>query len=112
MNQEHSKEKFILIISTANSLDEAEKMAELLVKEKTAACVSISSPVLSVYQWRDNVETEKEVMLFIKTVEGNYQKVERMILENHSYEVPEIIALPIVNGEEKYLRWLRDNSKV
>lgn len=86
-------------------------MAELLVKERAAACVSVSSPVLSVYRWQENIESEKEVMLFIKTTAANYQKVERLITENHSYEVPEIIAMPIVDGEEKYLRWMADNTR-
>lgn len=105
------KEEFILIISTANNSDEAKKLAELIVKEQAAACVSVSSPVLSVYRWKSNVETEKEVMLFIKTVKNNYQRVEQLIIKNHSYEVPEIIALPITQGEERYLQWILDNTK-
>jgi len=107
---EKNKEEYTLIISTINSLEEAEKLAEMLVKEKTAACVSVSSPVLSIYRWKDNVETEKEVMLFIKTTRENFPKVERLILENHSYEVPEIIAIPILYGEKRYLTWLSANT--
>lgn len=104
----HNEEEFILIVTTTNKPDEAEKLAGLLVKEKKAACVSISSPVKSVYRWQGNVEIEAEIMLFIKTLKANYQQVERLIRENHGYDVPEIIALPIVRGEEQYLSWLRE----
>ncbi|MCK4763290.1 MAG: divalent-cation tolerance protein CutA [Candidatus Aminicenantes bacterium] len=102
------REEFILIVTTVGKPDEAEKLAGMLVKERKAACVSISSPVKSVYRWQGNVEVEAEIMLFIKTVKANYQKVEQLIRENHSYDVPEIIALPIVQGEVKYLQWLRE----
>lgn len=108
--QERNNQDFILIISTVNNIGEAEKLAALLVKERAAACVSFSSPVTSVYRWRENVEVEREVMLFIKTIYGNYKKVEELILENHIYEVPEIICLPIINGHEKYLDWVTDNT--
>jgi periplasmic divalent cation tolerance protein len=106
------EKEFILVISTAKNPDEASRLAELLVKEEAAACAAVSSPVMSVYRWKGNIETEQEVMLFIKTVKDNYNLVERLIRENHSYEVPEIIALPIIQGEEKYLQWMIDNTVV
>lgn len=112
INEGHHNTEFILVISTANNAEEAKKLAGLIVSEKAAACVSISSPVTSVYRWKNKVETEQEVMLFIKTVQENYKTVERLIRKNHSYEVPEIIALPIISGEEKYLRWISDNTKI
>lgn len=108
---ENNKQEFILIISTTNNPAEANKLAGLLVEEKAAACVSISSRVTSVYRWKSNVEREEEIMLFIKTVKDNYKKVETLIVENHSYEVPEIISLPLTGGEEKYLQWIVDNTE-
>jgi len=108
--KESNKKEFILIISTANNPVEAKKLAGLLVEERVAACVSMSSPVTSVYRWKNKVETEEEIMLFIKTVKDNYKKVEKLIVENHSYEVPEIISLPITAGEEKHLQWIADNT--
>lgn len=104
----NSKEEFVLIITTANKVEEAEKLAALLVEEQKAACVSISSPVKSVYRWQGNVEIEPEIMLFIKSLKTNFREIEQLILENHSYDVPEIIAIPIVQGENKYLSWLRE----
>ena len=107
----NNKQEFVLIISTTNNPDEAEKLAGLLVGERVAACVSISSPVTSIYRWQNNVEREQEIMLLIKTVKDKYEDVKKLILKNHSYEVPEIIMLPIIRGEEKYLQWIIDNTK-
>ena len=84
-------------------------MAELLVKEKVAACVSISPHVVSVYQWKGKLETEEEVMLFIKTTRANYPNVEKVIKNNHSYDVPEIIVLPVLEAEEKYGLWVKES---
>ena len=75
--ESNEKKEFILIVSTVNNPAEAKKLAGLLVEEKAAACVSVSSPVTSVYRWKSNVETEEEIMLFIKTVKNNYEKVEK-----------------------------------
>jgi len=110
LKQQKNNTDFVLILSTAKNIGEAEKLAALLVKERAAACVSLSSPVTSVYRWRDNVEIEKEVTLFIKTIVENYKKVEELILNNHKYEVPEIICLPIIDGEPNYLNWIVENS--
>lgn len=101
---------FILVITTTNELAEAKKIAEFLVNKKAAACVSISSQVLSIYQWKGKIEMEEEVMLFIKTMRNNYSLVESMIQELHSYEVPEILAIPIEFAEKDYSLWLRQSS--
>lgn len=103
---------YSLIITTTNDRDEAKRIAELLVKKGAAACVSISSPVNSIYKWEGRIEVENEFMLFVKTVKQNYSIIETLIKENHSYEVPEIITLPIENGEENYLNWLAGNSQI
>ena len=87
-------------------------MASLLVAEKAAACVTISSSVTSFYRWQGKVEQEEEVILIIKTIEDNYQKVESTIKENHHYDVPEIIALPINLGEKSYLKWIKENTEI
>ncbi len=102
--------EFILIITTTNDQEEARHLASLLVGGKTAACVSISSAVISVYRWQGKIEHEDEFMLYIKTTKENYSKVEKIIQENHHYEVPEIIAIPLVNGEMSYLRWIAENT--
>jgi periplasmic divalent cation tolerance protein len=103
--------EFSLIISTIGDRQEAARLADLLVSQQVAACVSISSPVYSVYTWQGKIEHAEEFMLFIKAPARNYPLVEKLILEHHSYEVPEIIALPIVEGEKNYLEWLTGNSR-
>jgi len=105
----HKQSDFIVILTTTNELKEAKKIAEFLVNKRAAACVSISSQVLSIYQWKGKVEIEEEFMLFIKTIRDNYSLVESIIQELHSYEVPEIVAFPIEFAEKEYSLWLEQN---
>ncbi|MCK4943912.1 MAG: divalent-cation tolerance protein CutA [Candidatus Aminicenantes bacterium] len=109
-NPSSNPNEFILVITTTNSLKEAKKIAKLLVKRNCAACVSISSPVLSVYKWRDKIENEDEFMLIIKTIGSSYSTVESLIRDQHSYELPEIIAVPLSEIEDSYSRWVLQNS--
>jgi periplasmic divalent cation tolerance protein len=106
----HKNSDFILVITTTSELAEAKKIAEFLVNKKAAACVSISSKVLSIYKWKGKAEMEEEFMLFIKTIRDNYSLVESIIQEIHSYEVPEIMAIPIEFAEKDYSLWLKQNS--
>lgn len=107
----HLGGKFVLILTTTHDKNEAKKLADIIVDAGAAACVSISSPVTSVFTWKGKVETEDEFMLFIKTAVKNYSLVEKLIQDNHSYEVPEIVSLPIENGETSYLQWMAENSR-
>lgn len=100
----------IFVLTTTDDIDEARKLAEQLVDEKLAACVSISPPVLSIYRWGDKIEKEDEFMLLIKTVKTNYQRIEGFIKKNHSYDVPEILCFPVQGAEKDYGNWLRENT--
>ena len=71
--------------------------------------MSVSPSVISVYQWKGKIERENEVMLFIKTSEPNFHNVKELIKKNHSYDVPEIIVLPVSEAEEKYHQWIMDS---
>jgi periplasmic divalent cation tolerance protein len=102
---------FILVLSTIDDIEKAQDIARKLVEGRLAAGVSITSPLTSIYRWKGKVWNETECMLVIRTRERNYPEVEKLIQENHSYELPEIIVVPIVNGEEKYLSWLSGNSR-
>lgn len=102
---------FILVLSTIDDRGKAQDIARMLVERRMAAGVSITSPLTSIYRWKGDIRNETEYMLVIRTRELNYPEVEKLIQENHSYELPEIIAVPIVNGEEKYLSWLSGNSQ-
>ena len=100
----------LLVLTTVNSQEKALALAEIIVGEKAAACVSVIPTVHSIYRWQGAVESETEVLLLIKTKEDSYQAVESLIRRNHPYDVPEIIALPISRGEKNYLSWLSENS--
>ena len=95
-----------LILTTAPNLKEARAIARTLVTKRLAACVSVKPGWLSSYRWEGRVQTAKEVLLLIKTTERQFNKIETVIRQNHSYEVPEIIAIPVHKGSKEYLSWL------
>jgi periplasmic divalent cation tolerance protein len=96
----------IVILSTCATADEATRIARALVEKRLAACVNIGSPVQSVYRWKGAIEEASEIPLTVKSTRELFPRVRAEIERLHSYEVPEIIALPIVDGAEGYLRWL------
>jgi periplasmic divalent cation tolerance protein len=99
----------IVIFVTAGSEAEAEKIARALVEEQLAACVNILNPIRSIYRWQGQVADDREWLLLIKTRAERFAAVESRVKALHSYQVPEVIALPIVAGAEGYLRWLRES---
>jgi periplasmic divalent cation tolerance protein len=99
-----------VVLVTASSQNEAEKIASALVNDKLAACVNIFS-VSSIYTWEGKVHNEPEWQLVIKTDLAFFSQLEAKIRELHSYTVPEIIALPIVQGSQSYLHWMEDNIR-
>lgn len=101
----------IVIFTTCASEEEALKIAHALVEECLAGCVSIASPVHSVYRWEGKICDEKEWVLIIKTGRERFEELERKIKSLHSYSVPEIICLPIVGGSLDYLEWLEETTR-
>lgn len=83
-------------------------IARHLVEEKLAACVQISGPIESIYRWKGKVEGTAEFLCLVKTREDLFAQVETAIKKRHSYQTPEIIAVPIVRGSTEYLSWLDD----
>ena len=98
-------------MTTTNTEREAKGLAALLVKERLAACVQIVPKILSVYTWEKEVREDQEYLLIIKTTEKRMGDVRKAIEKNHSYEVPEFVVLPVVEGSEGYLEWLADSVK-
>jgi periplasmic divalent cation tolerance protein len=98
--------EFIVVFVTAGSSAEGERLARALVEERLAACVNRIAGVQSVYRWEDKVEQSAEELLVIKTRAERFAALEKRVRELHSYSVPEIIALPVVDGSESYLHWL------
>ena len=98
----------IVVYVTVGSAAEGDRLAQALVAEQLAACVNRVGRVQSVYRWEGKVEQSEEELLIIKTVKDSFPALEKRVRELHSYSVPEIVALPIVDGSESYLKWLRD----
>jgi periplasmic divalent cation tolerance protein len=96
----------IIVLTTCSSAEEAEKIARALVSKKLAACVNMLPAVRSIYRWQGAIEDAQETQLVIKTSRGLFDEVRAEIEKLHSYEVPEAIAIPIVDGSEAYLNWL------
>lgn len=94
-----------IVMVTASSRDEAEAIAHRLIEAKLAACVSLM-PIRSIYSWQGQVHNEEEWQLFVKTDLAQFETIEATIREIHSYEVPEIIGLPLVAGSQPYLQWI------
>jgi periplasmic divalent cation tolerance protein len=99
----------VVILVTAGSAKEAQRIAANLIKNKLAACVNIISGMQSVFWWEGKADKAKESLLVIKSKRSLLPKIIKAVRAVHSYEVPEIIALPIVGGERKYLRWIDDS---
>jgi periplasmic divalent cation tolerance protein len=100
----------IVVLTNCGSLCEARKIARALVEKRLAACVNVATvPVESVYRWKGKVETAKEYTVMAKTSRARFADVERTIRALHSYDVPEVIALPISAGSRAYLAWLGES---
>ncbi len=100
----------ILVISNLPDQESAAKLAAILIEQRLAACVNVQSPCTSVYRWQGKVETATEVPVFIKTTREHYPALEQAIKANHPYELPEIIAVPLVAGLPAYLEWVRTET--
>ena len=98
----------IVILCTTKNIEEAREISQGLLEEGLIACASIVQPVESWFVWKEAIETVQEVQLIIKTVKEQYEAVEKWIVANHSYEVPEIIALPVGSGLKSYLEWIKE----
>ena|SRR5713226_8301216 len=96
----------IVVLCTCASPDEAEGIARKLVERRLAACVSLAPGVRSIYRWKGAVEESAEVLLVIKSSRPLFRDLCAELEKLHSYEVPEVLALPIVDGSEGYLAWM------
>jgi periplasmic divalent cation tolerance protein len=99
----------LMVLITAGSREEAVRLAEMLVGARLAACVQILPEIESVYRWQGEVERAAETLLFAKTNAACFSDLEREVRALHSYETPEIIALPLAEASAPYLAWLNEN---
>jgi periplasmic divalent cation tolerance protein len=96
----------IVVFMTAANGEEATRLAEMLVGAHLAACVQVLPEIESVYRWQGKIERQSEVLLIAKTTRGKFDDLEREVRALHSYDTPEIVAVPIVIGSAPYLEWL------
>jgi len=101
----------IIIFVTCANKKEGLKIAEALVKSKLAACVNIADNLESIFSWQGKIDRVKEALLIIKSRKVKLNKIIKLVKSLHSYEVPEIIAIPIVGGFKPYLNWINDSLR-
>jgi periplasmic divalent cation tolerance protein len=99
----------IIVLITAGSQIEAATIAEQLISDRLAACVQILPSIESVYWWKGKIERTPEVLLLAKTTQEKFEDLEKSVRSRHSYDIPEILALPVTAGSAPYLEWLVKN---
>jgi len=99
--------EFLQVVSTTDQREIAERIATALVEDRLAACVQICGPITSIYRWQEKIERAEEWLVVAKTHRELFARVESAIRAHHNYEVPEILATPVVAGHADYLQWLR-----
>jgi periplasmic divalent cation tolerance protein len=100
----------VVVFITAATSDEAQSISDILISRRKAACVNIISQVHSIFWWQGKIEYADEAMLIVKTKAALLEELIDLVKKNHSYDVPEIIALPIIGGNRDYLQWLGDET--
>lgn len=101
----------MIILTTWPDVESARAAARKLVEEKLAACGNLVPGIESIYRWQGNIETSSEVLVIFKTTAARYPALEARIRELHSYEVPEILSLPVGAGLPAYLRWVAESCR-
>jgi len=96
----------IVVLSACGSAEEAERIARGLLEKRLAACVNILPGIRSLYRWKEAIQDDQEILLVIKSSRALFRELRAEIAKLHSYEVPEVIAIPIVDGSEGYLGWM------
>ncbi|MCX4677397.1 divalent-cation tolerance protein CutA [Streptomyces sp. BE308] len=97
---------WLTVLTTTDSEDKAHALARGAVEARLAACAQISAPVSSVYRWQNAIETNEEWQVLLKTTAERYDELEDHIRAAHDYDIPEIIAIPVVRGSARYLGWV------
>ena len=105
-----AKTDYIVVFVTTSSTTEASKIAKALVREKLAACCNLLNNIRSIYTWKDKLCEENECLIIMKTQAKLFKKLAARIIRLHSYQVPEIIAIPVVAGSKPYLDWIRTTT--
>lgn len=102
--------EYIIVLTTFPSKEEAEKLSEKLLTARLIACANISSQMESFFHWKGQIAKENEVLVIMKTRKDLFKELSDWILTHHPYDVPEILALPILMGSDEYLNWIKEET--
>src|SRR5438309_7316744 len=108
-NRTDNAARLLVVLMTAPDRDEAGRIAEMLVNSRLAACVQLLPEIQSVYRWKGEVEHSAETLLLAKTTSDKFDELDRAVREIHSYDTPEIVALPVSAASEPYLKWVLES---
>ena len=103
--------EYVQVLTTAGSEEEAERVSSVLVEGRLAACVQVIGPISSRYHWEGKIEVAREWLCLAKTEAGHYEELEAAIRRAHSYDEPEIVALPVSAGSPGYLDWVSESLR-
>ena len=101
----------VVVFVTASSPQEAEQIGKIVVTSRVAACASIVQGVRSIFHWDNKINVEPECLIVMKTTLERFSELEAIVRRHHSYDVPEILALPVVAGSAPYLEWIRGETR-
>jgi periplasmic divalent cation tolerance protein len=102
---------FLIVLTTLPKRSDARRLSKLLLEKKLAACVNLLGPADSSFWWKGKIDQAREYLLLIKTRASSFSKLRRLLEKHHPYDVPEIVALPIVKGNPSYLKWIESTVK-
>lgn len=105
-------EGYVVVLVTASAEEEAARIGRKLVEARLAACVNIVKNIRSIYRWEGRIEDDSEVLMIVKTRREHFGRLKDLVKQAHSYSVPEVIALPVVEGAEDYLEWIEDETAI
>jgi len=103
--------EYVQVVTAVGNEAEAEKISQRVVEKRLAGCAQVIGPITSIYWWKGKIEKVEEWLCLIKSRADLCQELESTILEVHSYENPEILAIPVINGSKRYLDWLESELK-
>jgi periplasmic divalent cation tolerance protein len=109
--KENMSENHLVMLCVVPDRGSGERIARALVQERLAGCVNLVPGVVSTFRWEGEVKQEDELLMIIKTAAGRFEAVRAAITMTHPYDTPEVIALPIIEGDARYLTWLVESSK-
>jgi len=101
---------YIVILVTAMNVEEANKISKKLVEDKLVACVNILDQVKSIFRWEGKIDEAQEVLMIMKSRKDLFKKIVKVVKSLHSYSVPEVIALPVIDGNKDYLDWIKNST--